>query len=128
MRLKTLKCSNFCYLKKKYVSMVKNAKKMLKYATCTRNLINTFNLKFLYFLSQKLDFFQNKQNSKTIKRLMAHLFFQVRFSKSWCWFLAFTKDVKSASHKQFWQEKKFNQIFIFYHPYESLDFCSAGFL
>ena len=52
------------------------------------------------------------------KRLISHLFCFRCFSKFLCWFLAFTKGGKSASPK----------IFIFYHPYESINFWPAGFL
>jgi hypothetical protein len=42
------------------------------------------------------------------------------------WPLLKTEEVLAP--KQFWREKKFLQNFLFFHPYESINFQPAGFL
>ena len=50
------------------------------------------------------------------------------FSKFYCWFLTFIKGGKSACPEVILAGKKFLQNFIFFHPFESINFQPAGFL
>ena len=86
-------------------------------------LIPFINL-FLQFFTPKTWFvFKKRQNSEHLKVFLAYIFCFRCFSKFWCWFLAFTEGVKSASLKQILARP----FFIFYQPYESIIFYLAGF-
>ena len=64
-----------------------------------------------------------------IWRLIAHLLCFYCFSKFWCQFLDFTKGRKSEILKQFFLGKfSFLQNLIFYHWYESINFCTDGLI
>ena len=94
----------------------------------------SFIYSFLPFLTPKLNFFQKQKNSGHLNLLWRIFFTSGVFENFEVDFWPLLKEKKGRSRSRFWREKIFSLKFffllnfIFYHPYEPTNFCSAGLM
>ena len=123
MRKKTFKCSKLLlFLKKNQFNLVKNVKNYRKYAIFNISKIIKDFEQFSTFFTMLTWFFG------TFKRLMAHLFCFRCFQNLDVDFWPLLKAKKCFPRSNFGGKKNFPLNFLFYHPYESINFQPAGLL
>ena len=127
MRNKTFKCYlNFCYFSKKIlVDMVKNLKNPTNMQFPHNQRFWTV---FYVFHHVNLNFFENNKSLEHLKVLLRIFFYSGVFQNFDVEFWPLLKAEKVLAPKQFWRKKKFLQNFLFFHPFESINFQPAGFL
>ena len=120
----------FAILKENQVNMVKNVKKnLLEIHNFPHKLNNQrFWTAFYVFHHVNLNLFKNNKSFEHLKILFRIFFVLGVFQKFDVDIWPLLKAEKVLTPKQFWQEKKFLQNFIFFHPYESINLQPAGLL